>query len=177
MESKVILKAEHITKQFPGVKALSDVSLEVREHEVLALLPARVIQSVKRAECFYSSILCLNSSIVSVISLMYRNSLCSIQKARQKPIALPIKAPTRNCEKHVKDIHISHTIMTGISIIICNFSLRLNLISHSPASIRLPAASVFMPLVLMKLYTASQIINRNMRMLAPMGIPILLKRG
>ena len=38
MESKVILKAEHITKQFPGVKALSDVSLEVREHEVLALL-------------------------------------------------------------------------------------------------------------------------------------------
>lgn len=38
MESKVILKAEHITKQFPGVKALSDVSLEVRENEVLALL-------------------------------------------------------------------------------------------------------------------------------------------
>lgn len=38
MESKVILRAEHITKHFPGVKALSDVNLEVREHEVLALL-------------------------------------------------------------------------------------------------------------------------------------------
>lgn len=38
MEGKIILRAENITKQFPGVKALSDVSLEVREHEVLALL-------------------------------------------------------------------------------------------------------------------------------------------
>lgn len=38
MEGKVILKAENITKQFPGVKALDNVSLEVRENEVLALL-------------------------------------------------------------------------------------------------------------------------------------------
>ncbi len=38
MEEKVLLKAENITKQFPGVKALDGVSLEVRAHEVLALL-------------------------------------------------------------------------------------------------------------------------------------------
>ena len=29
MEGKAILRAEKITKSFPGVKALSDVSLEV----------------------------------------------------------------------------------------------------------------------------------------------------
>ncbi len=38
METKVILEMENITKQFPGVKALSGVSLTVHEGEVLALL-------------------------------------------------------------------------------------------------------------------------------------------
>jgi ABC-type sugar transport system ATPase subunit len=38
MNERVILKAENITKRFPGVKALDGVSLELREHEVLALL-------------------------------------------------------------------------------------------------------------------------------------------
>lgn len=38
MENNVILKVEHITKVFPGVKALDDVSLELRKGEVLALL-------------------------------------------------------------------------------------------------------------------------------------------
>lgn len=38
MEKKIILKADQITKSFPGVKALSGVSLEVPEGEVLALL-------------------------------------------------------------------------------------------------------------------------------------------
>ncbi len=30
MEKDIILKMEHITKIFPGVKALDDVSLEIR---------------------------------------------------------------------------------------------------------------------------------------------------
>lgn len=38
MDKKVILKAENITKYFPGVKALDGVSLEVKEGEVVALL-------------------------------------------------------------------------------------------------------------------------------------------
>lgn len=38
MDKKVILKAENITKHFPGVKALDGVSLEVKEGEVVALL-------------------------------------------------------------------------------------------------------------------------------------------
>ena len=38
MERQVVLKAQNITKHFPGVKALDGVNLEVREHEVLALL-------------------------------------------------------------------------------------------------------------------------------------------
>lgn len=38
MEGKVILRAENITKKFPGVKALDNVSLEVHANEVLALL-------------------------------------------------------------------------------------------------------------------------------------------
>lgn len=38
MEKRVVLKAQNITKHFPGVKALDGVNLEVREHEVLALL-------------------------------------------------------------------------------------------------------------------------------------------
>jgi ABC-type sugar transport system ATPase subunit len=37
-QKKVILEARNITKRFPGVKALSDVSLQLREGEVLALL-------------------------------------------------------------------------------------------------------------------------------------------
>lgn len=38
VEPKAILHMEHITKTFPGVKALDDVSLTIREGEVLALL-------------------------------------------------------------------------------------------------------------------------------------------
>lgn len=38
MEKRVVLKAQNITKHFPGVKALDGVNLEVKEHEVLALL-------------------------------------------------------------------------------------------------------------------------------------------
>lgn len=38
MENRVVLKAQNIAKHFPGVKALDGVNLEVREHEVLALL-------------------------------------------------------------------------------------------------------------------------------------------
>ena len=38
MDNNIILKIEHITKIFPGVKALDDVSLEVRRGEILALL-------------------------------------------------------------------------------------------------------------------------------------------
>ncbi|MEG0936379.1 MAG: ATP-binding cassette domain-containing protein, partial [Clostridia bacterium] len=34
----VVLRARNISKEFPGVKALSDVSMEVRRGEVLALL-------------------------------------------------------------------------------------------------------------------------------------------
>ena len=36
--SDVILKMEHIVKEFPGVKALDDVNLEARPGEVLALM-------------------------------------------------------------------------------------------------------------------------------------------
>lgn len=36
--SDVIVRMEHICKSFPGVKALDDVSLELRSGEVLALL-------------------------------------------------------------------------------------------------------------------------------------------
>ena len=38
MNTNAILKVEHITKEFPGVKALDDVSLEIKKGEVLALL-------------------------------------------------------------------------------------------------------------------------------------------
>lgn len=38
MENKVILKAEKISKSFPGVKALSDVSFDLREGEVHILM-------------------------------------------------------------------------------------------------------------------------------------------
>lgn len=38
METKTILKIRNITKVFPGVKALDDVSLDIREGEVLSLL-------------------------------------------------------------------------------------------------------------------------------------------
>lgn len=38
MEKNTILQVEHITKRFPGVIALDDVSLSIREGEVLALL-------------------------------------------------------------------------------------------------------------------------------------------
>ena len=38
LDKDVVLKVEHITKIFPGVKALDDVFLEVRKGEVLALL-------------------------------------------------------------------------------------------------------------------------------------------
>jgi ribose transport system ATP-binding protein len=38
LEKDIILKMEHITKIFPGVKALDDVSLEIRRGEVLSLL-------------------------------------------------------------------------------------------------------------------------------------------
>ncbi|HEX9490687.1 MAG TPA: ATP-binding cassette domain-containing protein, partial [Stellaceae bacterium] len=33
-----ILKAEHISLSFGGVKALSDISLEIRAHEILAII-------------------------------------------------------------------------------------------------------------------------------------------
>jgi branched-chain amino acid transport system ATP-binding protein len=33
-----LLKADHITLTFGGVKALSDISLEIREHEILAII-------------------------------------------------------------------------------------------------------------------------------------------
>ena len=36
--SDVILTMKNINKQFPGVKALSDVDLEIRAGEVLALM-------------------------------------------------------------------------------------------------------------------------------------------
>lgn len=38
METKTILRIRNITKVFPGVKALDDVSLDIREGEVLSLL-------------------------------------------------------------------------------------------------------------------------------------------
>lgn len=38
MEQKVILRAEKINKSFPGVKALSDVSFDLREGEVHILM-------------------------------------------------------------------------------------------------------------------------------------------
>ena len=38
METKTILKIKNVTKVFPGVKALDDVSLDIREGEVLSLL-------------------------------------------------------------------------------------------------------------------------------------------
>jgi len=38
MEKKMILKAQNITKSFPGVKALSDVTLELYSGEVMALV-------------------------------------------------------------------------------------------------------------------------------------------
>lgn len=38
MDTSTILKIEHVTKVFPGVKALDNVSLEIRRGEVLALL-------------------------------------------------------------------------------------------------------------------------------------------
>ena len=38
METKTILKIRNITKVFPGVKALDNVSLDIREGEVLSLL-------------------------------------------------------------------------------------------------------------------------------------------
>ncbi len=37
MDGEVVLKAEHISKSFPGVKALDDVSIEIRAGEVHAL--------------------------------------------------------------------------------------------------------------------------------------------
>src|SRR6202521_2984488 len=36
--SDVVLKMEHIVKEFPGVKALDDVNFEARSGEVLALM-------------------------------------------------------------------------------------------------------------------------------------------
>ena len=38
MQEKVLLRAEHITKRFPGVIANNDISLEVREGEIRGLL-------------------------------------------------------------------------------------------------------------------------------------------
>lgn len=38
MDRKTVLQVEHVTKRFPGVKALDDVSMCIREGEVLALL-------------------------------------------------------------------------------------------------------------------------------------------
>ena len=35
---KVLLKMDHITKTFPGVKALDDVNFEVQEGEIHALV-------------------------------------------------------------------------------------------------------------------------------------------
>ena len=37
MDGEIVLKAEHISKSFPGVKALDDVSIEIRAGEVHAL--------------------------------------------------------------------------------------------------------------------------------------------
>ncbi|MCD2456858.1 ATP-binding cassette domain-containing protein, partial [Staphylococcus aureus] len=34
----VILEASHISLRFGGVKALTDISLDVREHEILAII-------------------------------------------------------------------------------------------------------------------------------------------
>lgn len=38
MEQQVIYSIQHITKEFPGVKALDDVSIDVRRGEILALV-------------------------------------------------------------------------------------------------------------------------------------------
>lgn len=38
MEDTIIMKVENVSKSFPGVKALDDVSIEIRKGEVLALL-------------------------------------------------------------------------------------------------------------------------------------------
>lgn len=38
LDKNVIMRAKNITKEFPGVKALDDVSIEIRKGEVLALL-------------------------------------------------------------------------------------------------------------------------------------------
>ena len=43
--SDVIVRMEHICKSFPGVKALDDVSLELRSGEVLALLGEMALES------------------------------------------------------------------------------------------------------------------------------------
>ena len=37
-DSKVLVRMENISKEFPGVKALSNVSFDVREGEVHALV-------------------------------------------------------------------------------------------------------------------------------------------
>ncbi|MGC1662420.1 MAG: ATP-binding cassette domain-containing protein, partial [Bradyrhizobium sp.] len=36
--SEIVLKMEHIVKEFPGVRALDDVNFEARSGEVLALM-------------------------------------------------------------------------------------------------------------------------------------------
>ncbi len=38
MEQQIIYSIQHVTKEFPGVKALSDISIDVRRGEILALV-------------------------------------------------------------------------------------------------------------------------------------------
>lgn len=38
MEQQIIYSIQHVTKEFPGVKALSDISIDVRHGEILALV-------------------------------------------------------------------------------------------------------------------------------------------
>ena len=38
MEQQIIYSIQHVTKEFPGVKALSDISIDVRRGEILAVV-------------------------------------------------------------------------------------------------------------------------------------------